>query len=372
MGQIVCIASERWQQTPTRTQRLLPLLPDMEILYFEPAISHFSFGQQKLRRGRDGTLVEQNGAQVLLYTLPCSIAHTEDYVAFAPMQFSRMASFIRRAMAQNGFDDPILWCCIPECGGLLEEIPHSSLIYDCCKQWNTPPLSDWEHALCDEADITFAASLPLVQHLRPLCHNVSLLPNGCDLSPYESAFRGQLRTPADLSELSAPVIGILGDCSPSVQLDPVIYAAKNLPSCSFVIAGALSPYHKRYRDFTSLPNCHVLGPKSSVSLPHYLRHFQVCLELFDTEQPEQVLEERFYSYLYSGAPIIMLGGECPPQFADVVYPAQFDIDFLDACRRALSEEGDLLRKKRREYALQCQWSQRQQDCDRILHASALI
>lgn len=370
MAQIICIATERWQQIPTRTQRLLPTEADVELLYFEPSIPLFPLRDRKWKRPKDGDRRQQN---VTLYTLPCSVSLSEDYVTRAPLEFRRISAFVRAAMGRNRFERPVLWCCTPVCAGLLDAVPHSSVVYDCDRSWENQAPAEWESALCDAADVVFAASPLLYQRLEPLCHNITLLPNGHSSALFGSIRGASLRAPADLSAIPGPILGVLGNCSETADLSPLLYAANAMPDCSFVIVGEVSHYNAEYNAAEAQKNLYILGEKSRVSLPHYLGHFDVCIELPGTDPGDSVLPERFYAYLQTGAPIVTLTeSSAQDQYTDVVYPAHFDIEFLDACRRALNEESRLLSSTRRAYAAESDWSARTEACRHILHATAIL
>lgn len=369
MPQIVCISHLRWEDALVRTRLLLPLSPDTELLFFEPAIPLLSFAEHRLRRPRDGQVDSPN---ITLYTLPSPVSAEEDYATMAPRQIRKNSAYIQKAMEQNHFHSPLIWCTSPLCAGLPETLPRSGVIYDCGESWalSAPPV--WESRLCDLADVVFAASPLLQARLQSWCHNLVLLPNGYHREQYALPPGQPLRTPADLAGIPTPIFGAVGNLPSRCDLSPLVYAARSMPAWSFVLAGEVSPYHPQLQDLKALPNVYLLGPKSPVSHPHYLRHFDVCLELLDGEPAPEALSSVFYGYLHTGAPIVLLSEQDAPLFADVTYPAHFDIEFLDACRRALAEDSELLRRTRQGYAAEADWPLRRKACLRILRASALL
>lgn len=370
MVQIVSIPNYRWQQFPSRLRRLPGSLEQVELMVFEPAIGRFDWGERKWRHPREGRRLDK---RVTLFTLPCSVSVAEDYETRAPGECKRIGSFIRSAIAQYGWEEPLLWCSSPACAGFYQDIPHSGLVYDCDRSWDGLVPDEWEAALCDGADVVFAASPLLEEQLSPVCHNLALVPNGFDDSLFAQSGGDGLRTPHDLAAIPHPILGMLGSCGRETNLAPLIYAAKAQPDWSFVLVGGVSRYARGYDALAPLPNVHVLGEKSYVSLPHYLGHFDVCLSLSGSEAEESVLPEAFYAYLQTGKPIVTLtAGPELDQYADVVYPAHFDIEFLDACRRALAETGETLPRTRRDYAREASWSERLAQCHRILHGTALL
>ena len=55
------------------------------------------------------------------------------------------------------------------------------VVYDCARDWSHLP-ARWESDLCLDADVSFAASPELAEHLSPCSDNVVLLPNGANCS----------------------------------------------------------------------------------------------------------------------------------------------------------------------------------------------
>ncbi|MCD7919680.1 MAG: hypothetical protein LUG45_06325 [Clostridiales bacterium] len=370
MVQIVSIPNYRWQQFPSRLRRLPGSLEDVELMVFEPAIGPFAWGERKWRNPREGRRLDK---RVTLFTLPCSVSVTEDYETRAPGECKRIGGFIRSAIAQYGWEEPLLWCSSPVCAGFYQDIPHSGLVYDCDRSWAGLAPDEWEAALCDGADIVFAASPLLEGQLSPACHNLALVPNGFDEALFAQGIGSSLRTPHDLADIPHPIFGMLGGCGREVNLAPLIYAAKAQPDWSFVLVGEVSRYNPDCNAVAQLPNVHVLGEKSYVSQPHYLGHFDVCLSLSGSDGSESVLPEAFYACLQTGKPIVTLTARPElDQYTDVVYPTHFDIEFLDACRRALAETGEMLPRTRKAHAEEASWSARIAQCQRILHGTALL
>ncbi|MCD8160240.1 MAG: hypothetical protein LUE61_03490 [Clostridiales bacterium] len=370
MVQIVSIPNYRWQPFPSRLRRLPGALEEAELMVFEPAIGPFDWGERRWRNPKEGCRLNK---RVTLFTLPCSVSVTEDYETRAPGECKRIGAFIRSALAQYGWEAPLLWCGSPTCAGYFEDIPHSGLIYDCDRSWDGLAPGEWEAVLCDGADVVFAASPFLEEQLSPFCHNLALVPNGFDDALFAPSIGDGLRTPHDLADIPHPIFGMLGSCGEGTNLAPLIYAAKAQPDWSFVLAGSVSRYNPGFSALAQLPNVHVLGEKSYVSLPHYLGHFDVCLSLPGSDAEESVLPETFYACLQTGRPIVTLtAGPELDQYGDVVYPAHFDIEFLDACRRALAETGETLPRIRKSYAGEASWSERLAQCRRILHGTALL
>ncbi len=365
MRQIVCVSCSSWEEAPRRFAHLVQGLRDTEILFFEPAAPFFS----GLRRPREGKQVAPN---VIAFTLPSDVAGSEDLLLRAEHYTGRNAKYIRGCMAHNGFTKPLLWLCSPNNAGLADLVPHDGLVYDCDRAWPYS-LEEWEAALCQDADIVFAATPSLEEDLAQLSANVVLLPNGADYGRFQIAANDFPSYPADISGLPRPIFGFLGEVDDFTRADCVLYAAGNSPDWSFVFVGPFSKTNPSYAGLKRLENVYMLGAKSETTLPRYLSRFDVCLELCnEREYNPELVSERLYQYLASGRPIVALRAREQADFSDVVYDAGFDVEFLTSCRLALQEQSPDIAALRRRYAQEADWAGRAETLGHILDYSGLL
>lgn len=366
MNQIVCISNTRWEERPGRLDQLLRPLQDAEVLFFEPPQSIFS----GLHRPEEGKNVRRG---VTAYTLPAHVNWSEDALPRAERLSARNASYIFSCMMEKGFHDPLLWLCCPNAIGLIDQLPHGGLIYDCDRTWPEQAAA-WEAELCSEADVVFAASQPLQERLRLLSSNTALLENGVDYELFSAAARSYESLPADLARVKQPVLGVLGSVDDFTILEPVRYAAAAMPDCSFVFLSAAPKTNEGYTALKKLNNVCFLGEKSLRTLPRYLSGFQVCLSLSSERgRTPELIPECIYQYLASGHPIVAM--EQPEQlrvFRDVIYYAASELDFLAHCQTALSEEVPQLHSRRQDYARRADWQGRSRELRRILEANGLL
>lgn len=366
MNQIVCISNTRWEERPGRLDQLLRPLQDAEVLFFEPTQSIFS----GLHRPREGKNVRHG---VTVYTLPAHVDWSEDALPRAERFSARNANYIFSCMMEKGFRDPLLWLCCPNAIGLIDQLPHSGLIYDCDRTWPEQAAA-WETELCSEADVVFAASQPLRERLCLLSSNCALLENGVDYELFSAAAKTYEHLPADLSGLRRPVLGVLEPVDDFTILEPVRYAAAAMPDCSFVFLGHVSKTNRGYSALKKLGNVHFLGEKSLRTLPRYLSGFQVCLFLGnERERTPELIPDCIYPYLASGHPIVAMEQRQRPQvFRDVIDYAASELEFLSCCQKALSEQSPQLCRRRQDYARRADWSGRSQELRHILETNGLL
>ena len=351
MNQYVCLASAPWQAVPTRTQQLMTRLKGAQVLYFEPPGRRWRKPGRKLRPG------------LTVYTLPPVPAVEERYQLLFRGVWRRQARFIQQQLDRHRFREPVLWCTAPQAVHLLEHLNFRALVYDCDRDWPGLPLR-WESDLALAADVIFAASQGLADHLSPCNDNIALLPNGVN---HPMFVREGCECPASLRRLEGPVLGYAGTLWHDLDLTPVLHAAELLPRCSFVFLGR-GEENPAARALERLPNVRFLSPVPPVEVPDYLSRFDVCLDLPRRGDPENdVVPSRLYEYLSTGKPVVALyRSEQVEPFPDVVYGAHSPEEYARLCRRALAETGDWARLRRREHGTQAAWSRRAEDVQRIL------
>ena len=356
MKQILCLSSQPWTAIPTRTQQLMTRLKDAKVLFLEPPARNYRNPGRKVRPG------------LTVYTLPPAPEAVEDQRLLRFLRDRRLTRYILKLMDVHRFREPLLWCTAPEQVHLLDAIPHQGLVYDCAQDWlDTPP--EWESDLALAADVVFAASDGLVDHLSPCSDNIALLPNGVS---YPMFSRPSNECPAPLSDLTGPVAGFVGTIWEDLDLAPAIQAARAMPQCTFVFVGKRE-HNAQLRTLESLPNVRLVGCQLPVDIPDYLARFDVCLHLLRrSDYGGDVVPCRIYEYLSSGKPIVaMVYPDHVEHFPAVIYAAHTAGEFVRLCLRALEEPEGWPTQRRREHGAAAAWSNRARQVVQILSANGL-
>ena len=356
MKQILCLAPEPWSHVPTRTQQLMTRLKDAKILYLEPPGRDWRNPGRKVRPG------------LTVYTLPPVPEAEEDQRFRRAFRARKLSRYILKLMDRHRFREPLLWCTSPDQVDLLASIPHQGLVYDCHQDWLDFPL-EWESDLVLEADVVFAASSGLVDHLSPCSDNIALIPNGVSFPMFT---RPDAECPPSLRRIAGPVLGFTGTLWSDLDLAPVIQAARAMPKCTFVFVGR-QEYNPMLPALERLPNVILEGPQLQVDIPDYLSRFDVCLHLLrKAEFRGDIVPNRIYEYLASGKPIVaMFYPDQIEHFPDVIYAARSPGEFVRLCMRALEEPEGWLSQRRRDHAAASAWSCRADDVIQILSANGL-
>ena len=359
MKQLLCLSHTPWQARPNRTQQLLARLNDVQILYIEPPVSH---GMARPKQGR------KMRPHITVYTLPAPVLARWDHPTIQKRNDIRAADFIHRVLAHHHFMEPVLWCTSPQQAIYLDHIAYSGLIYDCYREWPDEYV-DQESDLTCHADVVFAASSGLMQRLSPCNDSVVLLPNGVNDRMFT---RSGLTVPMQLSQLSSPILGRVGDINSRVELEPMLRAARTHPEWTFLLMGRVTSSIRVH--LKAYPNIVLTGPVNPVELPDYLYACDVLFDLFRTDlKGSDVIPSRIYEYLASGKPIVtMIEPDQVEPFPDVIYTAYDASAFIRRCRSALEEESSMAAPRRQGYASQASWAGRAQTVMEILEHTGLF
>lgn len=316
-------------------------------------------------RRREGRKVRPG---LTVYTLPPVPNVDERHSLLFHFGRKKLSRFISDRMERHRFRQASLWITSPEQVHLLDLLPSRGIIYDCDRYWSDFP-PEWESDLALAADVIFAASEGLADHLSPCNDNIALLPNGVN---YPMFSRDCPDRPAELRTLHGKILGWTGTLRRSLDLSPLLQTAADLPECTFVLVGQ-AEQGPQLRALSAFPNVILIGPKSPVDLPDYLSRFDVCLNLLPRSGPESdVIPCRIFEYLSTGKPLVsMIDADQVEHFPDVIYGAHTIQEFSQLCASALTEAGDWARRRRMEYGAAAAWSARADEVHRILSTIGL-
>lgn len=363
MKEIICLSNEPWSATPGRTQQLVTRLRDTKILYFSPADSLLDPTWRK-----PGKKVRPN---VTVYTLPPFILPDERLPHIFRLAQQRPGRFIQEKAARSRFHQPLLWTTNPTHVHLLDHLEYSGVVYDCDREWEQYP-GPWEGTLAHNADLTFAASPQLKERLSPCSSNIALLPNGVNF-PLFSGQTGTRPIPR-LTHLSGPVLGWIGTIHADLNLEPLLYAAKQRPDWSFVLLGRKHSGNPWLPMLRQCKNVVLVPQRPLLEVPDYMDRCDVLLNFLRSSQSyTDIIPGRIYEYLSTGKPIVsMLWPDQVEHFPDVIYGAYSCEEFAYLCAQALDEDRHWVDQRRKDYGSAASWSSRSAEVSRILSTAGLL
>ena len=369
MNQIVCLSTSNFNPFPTRKQNVMKRLKNSEILYFDPSVTLLAPFKDKSARERLFAY-RKNGEKVsdsiTVYAMPPVLPFYNKVRFINRVNQWTLSRFVNRKIKLHKFDHPVLWCYSPSSCDIASRIPKRALVYDCVDRHsaykgmiNPAVVDDMERDLAKDADLVISTAVGLHETLSAYNQNAVLIPNGAAYEIFSRAAEGGLPVPEELKGLKGKIYGFVGMLQECINYDWLEALAKACPDGHLVFIGRPLPGVdlSRYKQYQ---NVHFLGLKKQTELPGYLAKFDVCLNPFRAGTlSKDVSPLKFYEYLATGKPIVTAPEPLQVlDYADVVYLAKSEDEFVKQCLLAAVEENPPLREKRLRYGKECSWDAR--------------
>lgn len=368
MNRIVCISTSPWKPLPMSKQQILSRLPDCEIIYFDPPVTYIAPLKDKAAKAKlkaHKLPADRINDSIVTYTMPPVLPFFNKCRFINKLNQRKLAKFVKKKMAEHGFESPILWAYSHTCADITEHIPHSALVYHCVDRHSAfkglldPELVDsMEYDLAKEADMVFCTAAGLQQRLLPYNEKAVFIPNGANYELFSRADSPQDR-PEELKDISGPILGFTGALQECIEYSFVAHAAKERPDWTFVFIGNRLPAADLC-GIDTMNNVRFLGVKPQNELPGYIAHFDVCLNLFKSDElTKDVSPLKFYEYLCTGKPIVTTPE--PQQvmaYKDMIHVAATAEEFVEKCEAAIKDTSEEQKRVRMEAGKDCSWDSR--------------
>ncbi len=383
MNQIVCLSTSNWHPYPTRKHQVMQRLYDCEILYFDPPITLIAPLKDPTLKGRL-TAYKGEGEQVTesikVYATPPVLPFGSKYRWINRINQRILASYVKKRMAENNMDSPVLWAYTPSSCDIVEHVPHTYAVYDCVDRHSgykgmlDPDVVDkMEEDLARQCDTVFCTADGLYDTLSQYNNKTYMIPNGANYELFSQAQRTDLTVPADIADIKTPIVGFVGMLQECIDYDMIIALAKARPDVTVVFVGKPLP-GVDISPLEALSNVRLCGLKPQPELPKYLARFDVCINPFQAGRlSRDVSPLKFYEYLATGKPIV--ASPEPVQvlsYEDVVYIARDNDEFVRLCGKALEENDPQKVEKRLKYAKACSWDARVDEISQILYDNNVL
>lgn len=284
-----------------------------------------------------------------------------------------LGRYLRRLLAELGFDRPVLWTYLPNTIDLLGRLPAELLCYDCVDEhaeftgFSRTVVRTMEDGLLQKADVVFASARTLYEAKKEMALSIHLLPNAADVEHFRRAVTDDLPCPPELAGLDGPVLGFVGGLGDWLDLVLLQTVARQKPDWHFVFIG---PADTDTAALRSLPNVRLLGSRPYRDLPAYLKYFSVGLIPFKlNELTAKVNPIKLYEYLAAGKPVVATPLPELKPFAGIVYLAGSPDAFRAAVERALREDGPERQRERWQAAAVNSWDGRYREMAGCLNAA---
>ncbi len=275
-----------------------------------------------------------------------------------------MVRKIKRLLGKD--EKVVLWVAGPTGADTIGLIDVSLIVYDCYDAFSTfaweAPHVDYinklEKRLLIESDIILTTSTGLKEKAGRDDPRVHLVRNACDYEHF--AVRREpppgFKPVIDLTSLSKPLIGYMGDIAEWMDQELVKSIATRRPQWSFVFFG---PKKVDVSALSSLPNVHFPGRVPYDELPYYLDQF-ACLWIpfVLNDLTKEVNPVKMYEYLATGIPMVSAAMPEVVRLEEVVGIGRDEDDFLRKIEHAINEDNQELASKRQAVAKENSWSER--------------
>ncbi len=370
MRHIICLAQSKWSADPERTQHFMRLLNDVEISYFELTVTA---NITKYLMDHNTLEAREPHPGIKVYRVPTILFWKNGATLPEKWSLKKTQKAIRRCLKEAGVRNGLLWCDTPVVADIIEQIPHSGLIYDCYRAWDRYP-ERMESQLAYDADLVFAASDNLLEHVSPCNQNTFLLANGVNYGLYARGGNPETMPDPAFDRFRGTVFGYFGNVERNMDLSPLLYAAKRNPDWTFVIIGRVKAGHPDASRIKQAKNIFCLGHRFPADVPGCLAACDVCIDLLHNDiADEDVVPERIYAYFAAQKPVACVyPRRYVPEYPDVIYGAQSDEEFERACLKAANELGRRKRIRRGQYARAADWGDRAHLLQQILRENGMI
>lgn len=281
--------------------------------------------------------------------------------AWVDKERRRLVQSVLAGPLGRNFVNPVQWFYDPMAvtafAGHLDE---QAIVYDCMdqlSQFRGAPLElvRRERELLAVTDVVFAGGPKIAQAKFPYNANCYSFGCGVDVRHFGKARHAATKIPADVANLTGPVLGYFGVVDERLDYDLLAQLADHDPEWNVVIVGPCAKVERS--SLPERPNLHWLGAREYRRLPAYVKAFDVCMMPFAiNEATEFINPTKALEYMATGRPIVSTAVEdVVLQFSDVVSIASSPKEFVKYCARAIGKT-DLTRiKNGRRMARQNSW-----------------
>lgn len=287
-----------------------------------------------------------------------------------------IASYVRRAIAELGLHDYILWSYLPTAVDILDRLDPVAVVYHCVDEHSAFPgfvdpetVRSYDEELCRRADLVICTADNLRAARAPFNPHVYHVPNAGDVEHFKQALHPELPLPPDAAALPRPRIGVIGVHDERLDVAAIKAIAEAEPSWSVLLVGPIRPGDVDEATLRSLPNVHLLGRKAVSELPAYVKALDVALIPYKTmELTRNIFPLKLFEYLAGGVPVVVSGLPELERYRGVISIAAGPAEFPELIRRALSEDSPERRTARIRLAEQNSWDHRVEAISELVEA----
>ena len=253
---------------------------------------------------------------------------------------------------------------------VMNIIPDALICYEVTDEYRTTPMQDElnlddpasiraaerEQLILSQANCVFASSRNLHESRSKINPNTYYVSNCVDFDHFSKTLETCFEVPAELRSIPIPRLGYVGNINELIDFELINAIAKAKPRWSIVFVGSQNGSKKfvrdsAYQESESRVNVHFIGFKDYNLLPCYMKHFDVCLLPFrSNEWMRNSFPNKIYQYLAMGKPIVSTDFPAIYEVENVVYISKNKREYQQLIERALVEDNKERIKARMQVA----------------------
>lgn len=234
---------------------------------------------------------------------------------------------------------------------VIQHSPRRQRLYDQLKK-----------KLLNQSTLAFFTSRALLDEGRRYSGTCFYVPNGVDTVHFTRARGG---VPDELKGLSGKILGVVGTFDGRIDVDLLAFLVESIKDSTLVLVG---PIQTSMKGLTSHPRVILTGKRDYQEIPRYIRQFDVALIPYRVNEVTiAVYPVKLHEYLILGKPVVSTDLPEVRQFADVVYIAGSQAEFVRDVSKALEDNDWRKRRRRIEVAEENSWERRVRAISRRLH-----
>ncbi len=286
--------------------------------------------------------------------------------------------FLKKAMRQLGFNNPILWLRNFNSAPLIGRFGDKITCYFCVDEYTfrsnrngrDKAMVKMEIETLKRADLVFTTAFRLYEDKRRFNPHTYLVPNAADPEHFGKALLSESPVPSDVAALGSPIIGFIGTSPARIDFQYLTHLVSREPSWSFVLVGNLDCAQSA--ELGRFPNVHFLGWRSFMQIPNYLKAFDVCIIPFKVNPQTNTMNVvKLYEYIAAGKPVVATNlfevKRFDTEYPGIIYVASSCEKFYQEVKRALNEDKEKLLRLRLQVAQENTWKNRLEEISRIIY-----
>jgi glycosyltransferase involved in cell wall biosynthesis len=371
---IICVSMTFWDAVwLSNHQYMKRLSTQNKVLYVERPVTLLSylspnqrpFVSRQLRRWwKDG--IRQEGENLYVASPPPVIPMRFEKPINTVNQLLR-GEWIRRVMKKLNFEAPILWIYDPDAGRLVGQLGEKLALYAVTddhlsmtqRSNRVTAMRARERELIAACDLVITTTENLRDTKKQDNPNTYYVPHGIDADHFAKAMSPDTQPMPELANLSAPMIGIVGQINQRIDIHTMTAMAIRHPEWNLIFIGPVVRERVDVSELERLPNVHFLGRKSAEDLPRYLKSISVCLIPYIVDEHTTYMHPlKTLEYLAAGKPVVSTPLPALSIYGDTIRIAGDTDSFIAAVEQALATDSPAEQARRVAYAQGHTWESR--------------